>query len=195
MKGCDCHQLSLASPARKVTIVIKIPYPRQCQGGRLRNTFDKTHQQMIRENSYMTDITESRVYPGCYTPLPEMEALATSIRKRDHITSARPLVNMDETGDCYRIEVALPGAKREDILILVNDEVLSIVMLHEDCTKYEGRQQLHEFEEKCLERHILLPADADAGFMSAEFRGGILGLHIPKSSDPSPAISQQVVVY
>lgn len=136
------------------------------------------------------------VYPGEHTLLPEMEALLENLRIPREDSAIKPPVNLDEFKDCYKLEVAMPGVKRGDILIYLNNTILSIVVLHKDSEKPNiEKLQLHEFESERLERHILLPDDADTEFISAEFRQGILKLHIPKTNEPLRAASSQIVVY
>jgi HSP20 family protein len=137
---------------------------------------------------------ESGIYPGEYTPLPEVEALLKRAAGRD--TAEKLPVNMNDCGDCYMIEVIMPVVRREDIIIQVHDHILSIAVLHKDSEAFnKGKLQIHEFDSECLERHILLPKHADAGFLSAEFREGVLYLHIPKTKFPQKDLTNRIVVY
>ena len=143
--------------------------------------------------TYKKDYT---VYPGEYNPLPEVQAFLDELKIRAKDSAAKPLVNMDEYEDCFKIEMVVAGARREDIFINVNENVLSIVVLHKDCAGYKkNKLQIHEFDTESFERHILLPDDADTEFVSAEYSQGILNLYIPKTLNPSGTHTSQVVVY
>jgi len=138
---------------------------------------------------------EYPVYPGEYIPLPEVEILLEELKKPGKDYVAKPLVNMNECKDCFKIKVVVPGARREDIFIYVHDNILSIVVLNKDCEVLKEKLQIHEFDAECLERHILLPDNADSEFVSAEYRQGILNLHIPKTHESSKTNTKQIVVY
>jgi HSP20 family protein len=139
---------------------------------------------------------EYPVYPGEYTPMPEVEALLEELKTPHKDSSAKPLVNMNECKDLFTIEVVVPGVRREEIYIHVHNNVLSIVVLHKDCVESKKEKlQIHEFDTECLERHILLPDNADTEFVSAKYREGILSLHIPKTHEPSKTYTNQIVVY
>lgn len=140
---------------------------------------------------------ESLVYPGAFTPLPEVEAILQHTKAAAGSESADKLpVNISECDDCYTIEVIIPVVKREEILLYVHDHILTIAVLHRDCKDFKKENlQRHEFDTECLERHILLPKYADAGFVSAEYKEGILFLHIPKANQPQIKLTNRIVVY
>jgi HSP20 family protein len=137
---------------------------------------------------------ECLVYPGEYAPMQAVEArLEELLTSNDSV--AKPLVNMDECRDCYKIEVAVPGVRREDFFITAHDTRLSIVVLHKEDEKVKKGLKMHEFDTNCFERHLLLPENADTEFVSAEYNQGILSLQIPKTYQPPKAGTSQIVVY
>jgi len=136
------------------------------------------------------------VYPGEYMPLPETEQLLeqTAIPGKDR--AAEPPINMEELPASFTIEVAVPGAKREDFLISVQDHIMSIQVLHRKPEMTgEITAKVHEFETECCKRQILLPDHADSEFISAEYRQGILYLQMPKTQGLSKAPYHRIVVY
>jgi HSP20 family protein len=138
---------------------------------------------------------ECHVYPGEFIALPEEEKMLHELNVPGKQPEGKPLVNLDEFNDCYRIEVALPGIKRENIFVHVKEHFISIAILHKDIGGVNQKMQIHEFDCKCIERHLLLPDNADTEFISAEFRHGILRLHIPKTQKEPAVHTHQVVVY
>lgn len=139
---------------------------------------------------------EYSVYPGEFIPLPEEIEMLEKLKISGKEDASKPPINIDEFTDCFKIEVVLPGVRREDIFVQVNKNTLSIVVLHKDCEKNRKKVQIHEFDSKCCERHILLPKGADAEFVSAEFRQGILRLHIPKTNEQQSDVHiNQIIVY
>jgi len=141
---------------------------------------------------------ECPVYPGEYVLLPEIKSRLDRFKSGGKDTSVQLPVNMNEFPDCYRIEVAIPGAVREEILMDITDNVLSIVVFRKEIVgETVGKEvlQLHEFNDEPVERQILLPDDANAEFISAGFVNGILRLDIPKDYTQTRTNSNQVVVY
>ena len=138
---------------------------------------------------------EYSAYPGEYIPMSEAKAMLKELKLTPKDFLAKPPVNMEEYKDCYKIDVIIPGVRREDIFIYVQDTILSIMVLHMACEEIKKKLQIHEFDIKGRERHILLPENADTEFVSAEYKQGILRLHIPKSLQPAATNFQQIVVY
>lgn len=144
----------------------------------------------------LTYTKEYTVYPGEYNPPREVKSLVEEIQNKGRHFAAQPLVNMDEFKECFRIEVVVPGVKREDIFVFLHDNILSIVVPDKRSEEFNVKKmQIHEFDTKSVERHILLPDNADTEFISAEYRQGILSLYIPKSNEPSSADTKQIIVY
>jgi HSP20 family protein len=140
------------------------------------------------------DINEYPDYPGRYIPLPETEQLLQALHP-GVVGAGTPLLNMDEFDECYKLVIVIPGAKREEVLVHIQDNILSVAAAHKADIAAGKRTAFHEFETTCFERHILLPKDADAAFIIAAFSGGLLNLYIPKSEDMVPVSFRQVVVY
>jgi HSP20 family protein len=136
------------------------------------------------------------IYPGDYVPvLNEMEVNKEIVgRKRDEIIT--PSVNITESGEFYKVEIALPGVDREDFLVYADKNVLSVYVAHPH-QKLGDREKfrLHEFSCNCFERHIELPIDAVTEFVSAEFKEGILRIYVPKASEESIVQHTRIVVY
>lgn len=142
-----------------------------------------------------THYKECLVYPGEYIPLPEVESLWKEILTTGKEPAAKPLVNVDEYSNSIKVEFMLGGIKREDIIIDIRENILSILVLHKCKKETKKALQPHEFETECMERHIMLPATADTEFLAAEYREGILSIYIPKTHKQVTASQNQIVVY
>lgn len=146
-------------------------------------------------NKLATDVS-STIYPGAYIPILHDEDLADELKVNREGTVVQPLVNICEYGDCYTIEVCIPGLQREDFLINIHDHTLSISVLHKEGKKREHtRYRLHEFNYECFKREIILPKNADTERVKAEYLEGILHLHIPKTTGAISRVQTKVVVY
>ena len=127
--------------------------------------------------------------------MPWSEGLMKELNLTGNDAGLKPLFNLDEYNDYYKIDVLIPGANREDIFLYVKNSVLSIIVLNMACEKHLRQLYIHEFDTRCFERHILLPENADTEFVSAEYKHGVLNLHISKTLRPSPVNDQQIIVY
>ena len=136
------------------------------------------------------------IYPGEYTPLPELEQLAAELKLLSKGTAVQPLVNVRESAVSFIVEVAIPGVKRENFLIAVKNQVLSIGMFAKnsaDCIAETFQQ--HEFNYDCFDRYIPLPDNVNPQFASASYREGLLQIYIPKERIPVKTEALRIVVY
>jgi HSP20 family protein len=136
------------------------------------------------------------IYPGEYTPLPELERLADELKVHREGTVVQPLVNVRDRVESFTIEVAIPGVKRENFLIAVKDHILSIALFVKssvDCVTENFH--LHEFNYDCFDRHILLPDNVNPELASASYKEGLLHIYIPKEAAPVKTEALRIVVY
>lgn len=136
------------------------------------------------------------IYPGDYVPLIKEEQIREELKHPHKGKMLFPPANITELADSFKIEIAIPGVKREDILIRADENVLSVYVLHKECPMHDQESiQLHEFNYECFERHIILQDNADAEFVSAEYKEGILLLYVPKTKQPAKNLHTSIVVY
>lgn len=136
------------------------------------------------------------VYPGEFSPSLAWNGCMDQLRSKSRHPVVTAKVNMTEYDNAFKIEVAIPGANREEVVIYAHENILTIMALHQDNEETaENKITIHEFETSRFERHILLPENADIEFVSAEYRQGILHLFIPKTSNPPAAEERQIIVY
>ncbi len=92
-----------------------------------------------------------------------------------------PTVNTREAEDAYYIDVDLPGIKKEDISIDVNENVLTVSgerkvkEEHKEDDYYRVESRFGKFE-----RSFTLPEDVDADKIEATSKNGVLEVKIPK---------------
>ena len=93
-----------------------------------------------------------------------------------------PSADAAATGDCYEINVELPGVKTDDIDITVDEGMLTV--RGEKRFEREEKGKTYFFSERAwgaFERSFRLPPDAEAESISADFKDGVLAIRIPKS--------------
>jgi len=135
-------------------------------------------------------------YPGEYVPLLTDEQINEELCRCHEGKMLVPPVNLVELPDAFKVEIAMPGLRREDFLVHIDGNVLYVRVLHkETATKDLQNFKLHEFNYVCFEKSIHLPPDADPGFMSAEYKAGMLQVVVPKTQHAVKSPYVQVVVY
>lgn len=139
---------------------------------------------------------ENCVYPGEYNPLPETALLLNELERYGKIAPAGMPVNMDEFDDGFRIEMVIPGVQREEIFINVEENMLSVTILHRNCEENQNKKlQIHEFDSGSFKRQVYLPGNIDAEFIMATYLQGILKLFVPKTKDSCNNSSSHIAVY
>ena len=135
------------------------------------------------------------IYPGGYVLRAETEERLNRCKDLQTSNTAVFPVNMYEFLTQYRIEIPLPGIRKEEIFIETSPGHLSVAVLGRKGDIMEEETRLHEFDVKTVKRLIVLPKDADAEFISARFKRGLLLLDIPKGQASPANGCMKVVVY
>lgn len=98
--------------------------------------------------------------------------------------SDQPMVNVFETDNAYRIELAAPGLKKKDIKINLENDILKISSEIE--TEVENKDEKctkREYSYRSFSRSFTLPDSADKENISAESVDGILKIIIMKKEE------------
>ena len=136
------------------------------------------------------------LYPGEYIPMLNATQLKVELKKFSKKNITEPSVNVTESADHFKLEVAIPGIRREDFFLSIDNNVLTLTVLHRRIgVTQEGRFQLHEFDYDCFKRHVILPENVETEFVRAEYREGILTMYLPKTTIVSKHGPTQVIVY
>ena len=94
-----------------------------------------------------------------------------------------PLVDITEDDKQYLIKAELPEVKKEDVKVTVVEDVLTIagerLMMKEEKTKKCRRI---EWAYGTFAPSFALPDDADAAKIQAEFKDGLLKIHLAKTA-------------
>lgn len=98
-----------------------------------------------------------------------------------------PTVDIAETAEDYQIKAELPEVKKEDIKVSVDNNVLRIEGERKQ-EKEEKGKKWHRVERSygSFLRTFTLPENADGAKMSAEYKNGVLNVHLPKTAKPAP---------
>ena len=104
--------------------------------------------------------------------------------KEEALTVAEwaPLVDIIEHDKEYLIKAELPEVKKDDVKVTVQADVLTITG-ERTLEKEEKGSKYHRVERAYgrFARSFTLPEDADGNKVAAEFKDGVLKVHLPKS--------------
>jgi HSP20 family protein len=96
-----------------------------------------------------------------------------------------PLADMHETDDAYVIEAELPGIKRENIDVEVDDQHLRITGEYKKRER-EGIPRRSTRRSGHFEYRALLPTSVNAEEVKAQLSDGVLTVTVPKSQSAKP---------
>lgn len=98
-----------------------------------------------------------------------------------------PTVDISETDGEYVIKAELPDVKKEDVKITLEDGVLTLTGERRQ-EKEEKSTKYHRVERSygSFVRSFSLPDLVDETKVKAEYRDGMLNLHLPKSEKAKP---------
>jgi HSP20 family protein len=98
-----------------------------------------------------------------------------------------PTVDISETDGEYLIKAELPEVKKEDVKVTLEDGVLTIQGQRRQ-EKEEKTTKYHRIERSygTFVRSFSLPDQVNESGVNAEFKDGMLNLHIPKSEKAKP---------
>lgn len=136
-----------------------------------------------------------------WDPFQEMEALQERMSRIFGLTPLRgnggkedlsasewmPLVDVTEDDQEYLIKAELPEVKKEDVKVTAENGVLRITgeRKYEKETKTKKEHRMERSYGR-FERSFALPEDASTAKVSAEFKDGMLKVHLPKDENAKP---------
>jgi HSP20 family protein len=93
-----------------------------------------------------------------------------------------PAVNISQTDKDYSVEVAVPGLKKEDFKVEVEDGVLCIsAETKEEKEEKDKKYTRREYSYNSFSRSFMLPDGLKAEDIKANYNDGILKITLPKA--------------
>ena len=119
------------------------------------------------------------------------------IPTKNHSTS--PAINVMENEKGYEVELAAPGAKKEDFNVELTDEGNLRIKLETKSEATEDQKEKRylrrEFSYTKFEQTFELPEDVEKEKISAKVENGVLYIDIPKQvKEEAPKIGRQVEI-
>lgn len=98
-----------------------------------------------------------------------------------------PAVNISENDQAYKLQIAVPGLKKDDFKIALEENtlVVSAEQKSENAEKTE-RYSRKEFSFSSFTRRFTLPENIDQTNISANYENGIMLLVLPKKAEEKP---------
>ena len=98
-----------------------------------------------------------------------------------------PFVDIVENKDEYILEADLPGLTEKDIDVKVENDVLTISAEVKEEKKEQAKEYLvRERKSRSFSRAFVLPKDVNREQITAEFKNGVLQLHLIKMEEAKP---------
>lgn len=102
-------------------------------------------------------------------------------------TEWTPPVDVQETEKEYLIKAELPDVKKEDVKVEMLDGMLTIEGERKQ-EKEEKGKRFHRVERAYgkFVRQFTLPTEVEPAKIAAEFKDGMLNVHLPKTAEAKP---------
>jgi HSP20 family protein len=119
---------------------------------------------------------------------PVMRMIMKNFIDQEHETERScswiPATNIKEDDQAFRLEMAVPGRKKEDFAISLEKDILTVSTVKESNETSEGQKleafKIREFGLRDFSRSFSLPENVDKEAITAEYLNGILTIVIPK---------------
>ncbi|MGD9896664.1 MAG: Hsp20/alpha crystallin family protein [Candidatus Methylacidiphilaceae bacterium] len=107
--------------------------------------------------------------------------------ERLELAEWRPLADITEDDKEYLVKLELPGMKREEVKVSMESGVLTISG-ERKLEKEEKGKKYHRVERAygAFSRSFVIPEDVVAEKIDAQFKDGILQVHLPKGEHAKP---------
>lgn len=98
-----------------------------------------------------------------------------------------PAVNIQENVANFQIELAVPGKKKADFEIEIEDNLLTIASQEkEDKNSEEGKFTRREFSYNSFKRAFTIPESVNVSKIDATYSSGMLTISLPKKEEALP---------
>jgi HSP20 family protein len=103
------------------------------------------------------------------------------------LSTSMPAVNIKELDSQFEIELAVPGKRKDDFEIEVENGILSISSTEEEKQLNEnGKFTRREFSYTSFRRSFTLPDSVDPTKIDASYKQGVLQVLLPKHKEAQP---------
>ena len=104
---------------------------------------------------------------------------------------SHPAVNVVETGDAFKVELAAPGFEKQHFSLSVENGHLIVTAKREENTEeaaVKARFLRREFRYESFKRSFKLPNTVNQDTIAAVYENGILNIALPKKEEAKPVL-------
>lgn len=113
----------------------------------------------------------------------------------DFRRSTVPPVNIIDSADSFRLEMAAPGLTKEDFKINLENDLLSISSEKKtEETETKENYTRKEYSFTSFKRSFTLPEMVDTEKISAQYENGIMKVVLPKKEEAKPKLPREVKI-
>ena len=120
----------------------------------------------------------NNVYPSLFNDFFSDDFGLNFLNKNNSV----PSVNSIENNESFEIDLAVPGMKKDDFKIELNDKVLIISSENTNSLNNENIR-LNEFNYSSFQRSFRVPESVAFDKIKANYKNGILKVKLPKKKD------------
>ena len=107
----------------------------------------------------------------------------------------KPSVNISESKEDFKIDVAAPGLEKDDFRINLNNNILTVSSDKEEKKEEENdRFMRREFSYLQFSRSFSLPVSADTEKINATYKNGVLNIVIPKKEEAKAKPVREIAI-
>jgi HSP20 family protein len=129
-------------------------------------------------------------------PKASLNSLMDNFFKWDYEPSeSLPPVNVIEKPEGFRLSLVIPGFKKEDIKVGIENKVLTIKGEHnEENMEENAKYTRKEFSMRSFVRSFSLPESVNFEAMAAKYEDGVLNIHLPKRDEAKLSNTREIVI-
>src|SRR5690606_17670429 len=105
----------------------------------------------------------------------------------DKWNTSVPAVNIKDNTESFELELAVPGMKKDDFTVEIDNDVLTISSeMKSENEEKKDKYTRKEFSYSSFKRAFTLPETVDGAKIDAKYEDGILKLTLPKKQEALP---------
>ena len=142
----------------------------------------------------MTPIKKETAFPSL-SDFFELDSWLAPERFLKNFQSFMPATNVFETENEYKVELAIPGFKKEDVKIKLENNVLTISAENkEEKSQTDKKFTRKEFSYNSFSRSFSLPEAANNDKIEAKYENGLLKLDIAKKEGSASSNKKEIKI-
>lgn len=106
--------------------------------------------------------------------------------------ATRPATNIKESEDGFELELAIPGIEKKDVIINLENNVLTISSEKENQSEVDYSRK--EFAFQTFKRSFSIPKSVDVEKIKANHKNGVLNINLPKKEEEKVKLSREIKI-